>query len=55
MAGVLGRLPTVEEYRNEAGELNTMAAGIYRYLNFNEIDAYTAAANSASPAQVSGA
>jgi len=47
VAGVLGRLPTVDEYLAEAGELNTMAADIYRYLNFNEIDAYNEAANSA--------
>lgn len=46
VAGVLGRLPTVEEYMAEAGELNTLAADIYRYLNFNEIDSYNTAANS---------
>lgn len=49
VAGVLGRLPTVEEYMNEAGELNALAADIYRYLNFNEIPAYTAAADSVVP------
>ncbi len=40
VAGVLGRLPTVAEYMAEAGQLNTMANEIYRYLNFNEIDSY---------------
>jgi len=49
VAGVLGRLPTVEEYLQEAGELNTMAADIYRYLNFNEIDHYQDAANAVIP------
>lgn len=46
VAGVLGRLPTVTEYMAEAGELNTMAADIYRYLNFNEIESYNEAADS---------
>ena len=47
VAGVMGRLPTVEEYMNEAGELNTMAAEVYRYMNFNEIELYQRAAESA--------
>ncbi|MGI9310098.1 MAG: bifunctional aconitate hydratase 2/2-methylisocitrate dehydratase [bacterium] len=52
VAGVLGRLPTVEEYMNEAGELNALAADLYRYLNFNEIPSYTKAANSVVPEQL---
>lgn len=51
VAGVLGRLPSVAEYTQEAGELNAMAAEIYRYLNFNEIDSYNKAANSVVPEQ----
>jgi len=46
IAGILGRLPTVEEYLQETRELNIMAAGIYRYLNFDEIDIYQDAAKS---------
>jgi len=46
VAGVLGRLPTVAEYLAEAGELNTLSADIYRYLNFNEIESYNKAADS---------
>lgn len=46
VAGVLGRLPTVAEYLSEAGELNTLSADIYRYLNFNEIESYNKAADS---------
>ena len=53
IAGVLGRLPSVEEYMNEAGELNAMAADIYRYLNFNEIDSYNNAAEAVVPEQLS--
>lgn len=51
VAGVLGHLPTVDEYMEVASELNTMAADIYRYLNFNEMDVYQSAANSVIPEQ----
>ena len=51
VAGVLGRLPSTEEYMEVAAELNTMAADIYRYLNFNEIEIYQTAANSVIPQQ----
>ncbi len=51
VAAVLGRLPTVAEYMDVASELNTMAAEIYRYLNFNEIEHYQLAANSVVPEQ----
>ncbi len=54
VAGVLGRLPTVEEYMNEAGELNALSADLYRYLNFNEIESYNTAANSVVPEQLLG-
>jgi len=36
----------VAEYLSEAGELNTLSADIYRYLNFNEIESYNKAADS---------
>ena len=52
VAAVLGRLPSVAEYMEVAAELNTMAAEIYRYLNFNEIDHYQRAANSVVPEQL---
>lgn len=51
VAGVLGRLPSVAEYMQEVGELNTIASDIYRYLNFNEINSYNEAANSVVPQQ----
>lgn len=41
VAAILGRIPTVAEYLQYAGELNTLAADIYRYLNFNQIPSYT--------------
>ena len=40
VAALLGRLPTTEEYLSYAGELDTIAADVYRYLNFDEIKSY---------------
>ena len=51
VSAVLGRLPTVAEYMQEAGELNSMAGEIYRYLNFDQVDSYQQAANSVIPEQ----
>ena len=45
VAAILGRIPTVEEYQSYARELDTLAADVYRYLNFNEIASYTAKAD----------
>lgn len=36
----LGRIPTVAEYHAEMGIVNQDAAGIYRYMNFDQIDEY---------------
>ncbi len=36
----LGHIPSLEEYREKVAMLDTLAADIYRYLNFNEIDEY---------------
>ena len=44
VAAILGRIPTVEEYQSYARELETLAADVYRYLNFNQIASYTAKA-----------
>ncbi len=41
VAGILGRLPTREEYLKATAGLNPLAKEIYRYLNFNELAAYT--------------
>jgi len=40
VCAILGKLPSVEEYREKVAMLNTMGGDIYRYLNFNEIEAY---------------
>jgi len=34
---VLGRLPTPAEYLDYAKDLDSMAADIYRYMNFDQI------------------
>ncbi len=44
VAARLGRLPSVEEYQQAVRGLAPLADDIYRYLNFNEIAAYQAAA-----------
>ncbi len=37
VGAILGRLPTPEEYREYARNIDAMAADIYRYLNFDQI------------------
>ncbi|XDZ52563.1 bifunctional aconitate hydratase 2/2-methylisocitrate dehydratase [Neisseriaceae bacterium CLB008] len=41
----LGRIPTVEEYRENIGIINDKGAEVYRYMNFNEIDRYQSVAD----------
>ncbi|WLQ15285.1 bifunctional aconitate hydratase 2/2-methylisocitrate dehydratase [Hahella aquimaris] len=41
VGAVLGRLPSVEEYMDYAKNIDSMAGEIYRYLNFDKMDAYT--------------
>ena len=50
VASILGRLPTVEEYMEYAGKIDSMAADIYRYLSFDQIAEFReAAANAKIP------
>ncbi len=46
VSAVEGKLPTVAEYMSIAKNIDTMADEVYRYLNFNEIESYQAAADS---------
>jgi len=41
----LGKIPTVAEYMEAVSGIQPMAADIYRYLNFNELDEYRQAAS----------
>lgn len=45
VAAVLGKLPTNEEYQQYAGKLNSMSAELYKYLNFDRMEAYAEEAN----------
>lgn len=40
VGGVLGRLPTPEEYLEYAGQLDSMSAEIYRYMSFDQIESF---------------
>ncbi len=52
VAAIIGKIPTMEEYLQYAEDINTMADDVYRYLNFNEMENYTAAADNAFPVKV---
>ena len=47
VCSLLGRIPTLEEYMGYMSSLNTMAADIYRYMNFDEIAEYMKGAENA--------
>ncbi len=47
VSSLLGKLPTAEEYMKYAADIDTSAAEIYRYLNFDKIDSYREAAERA--------
>ncbi|HSW23280.1 MAG TPA: bifunctional aconitate hydratase 2/2-methylisocitrate dehydratase, partial [Burkholderiaceae bacterium] len=48
IASKLGRLPTVAAYHADMGVINADAAKVFRYMNFDQIDEYSEAANAAS-------
>ena len=48
ISAVLGKLPSVDEYHKNMGDINPLSDEIYRYLNFNEIDTYVESANNAT-------
>lgn len=47
VGGILGKLPTPEEYMEYAKELDTMSGDIYRYMNFDQVESFRVAANEA--------
>jgi aconitate hydratase 2/2-methylisocitrate dehydratase len=47
VAAIVGRVPTVAEYMQYAAKLDTMAAEVYRYLNFNELPSFVQSAEAA--------
>jgi aconitate hydratase 2/2-methylisocitrate dehydratase len=52
VASILGKIPSMEEYMTYANDINMMADDVYRYLNFNEMESYMTAAQSAFPVAV---
>ncbi len=48
VASIMGKLPTVEEYMSYAANIDSMAADVYRYLNFDQMKKYTEAAAQAT-------
>jgi len=52
VGAVLGKIPNMEEYLQYMDNINTMASDVYRYLNFNEMEDYMSAAESAFPVKV---
>ncbi|UVJ42049.1 bifunctional aconitate hydratase 2/2-methylisocitrate dehydratase [Pseudomonas sp. LS1212] len=48
VASILGKLPTVEEYMEYAGKIDSMAADVYRYLSFDQIAEFREAAANAN-------
>jgi aconitate hydratase 2/2-methylisocitrate dehydratase len=52
VASIMGKIPTMEEYMVYANDINMMADDVYRYLNFNEMESYMTAAESAFPVAV---
>ncbi|WP_221892374.1 bifunctional aconitate hydratase 2/2-methylisocitrate dehydratase [Teredinibacter haidensis] len=40
VGGILGKLPTPEEYLEYASKVDSMSADIYRYMNFDQVSAF---------------
>jgi aconitate hydratase 2/2-methylisocitrate dehydratase len=40
VGGILGRLPTLEEYMQYASSIDSMSADIYKYLNFDQVEEF---------------
>lgn len=47
VGGILGKLPTPEEYMEYTKNLDSMSAEIYRYMNFDQIESFQKAADEA--------
>ncbi len=55
VAAVLGKLPTPEEYQQYASQIDSMAADIYKYLNFDQMSDYTSEASKVDTKKISAA
>ncbi|WP_374296382.1 bifunctional aconitate hydratase 2/2-methylisocitrate dehydratase [Acinetobacter sp.] len=55
VAAVLGKLPTPEEYKQYASQIDSMAGDIYKYLNFDQMADYTKAADTVDTKKIQAA
>ena len=44
IGGIIGKLPTVEEYMKYASTIDSMSDEIFNYMNFDQIESYAKAA-----------
>ena len=49
VTGILGKIPTMDEYMSYMGSIETLSDDIYRYLNFHEISEYKDVADKVIP------
>ena len=52
VAATMGKLPTVAEYMEAVSHLEPMAADIYRYLNFHQMEEYKSVADTVIPVAI---
>jgi len=52
IASILGRLPSVEEYMEFVGKIDTMSPEIYKYLNFDQMPEFVTSAERAKSVSV---
>ena len=55
VAAVLGKLPSPEEYKQYAAQIDSMSADIYQYLNFDKMSEYTDAAKDIDTKKIAAA
>lgn len=55
VAAVLGKLPSVEEYQRYASQIDSMAANIYKYLNFDQMFEYVEAGKAIDTKKIAAA
>ncbi|MGB0957619.1 MAG: bifunctional aconitate hydratase 2/2-methylisocitrate dehydratase, partial [Litorivicinus sp.] len=49
VASIIGKIPTFDEYMSYAKDLDSMSSEIYRYMNFDQMDSFVKAAETAIP------
>jgi len=54
VCSILGRIPTAEEYLHHAQQLDTMTADTYRYLNFDQLEAFRRKADTVTLLRATG-